>query len=843
MTRVEHPADVPTPNPGVVRPWLRVALASVMALGLTLVCASPPHIRPKTDVDSSWCSVLDYAHAHQLQFGTDLVFTYGPLGYLVTSLFSPGEAISRLVTAGLLCWVTAFGLSLLALRLRLLWGVLLLGIFVLVAANTHSGADVLLNLGLLGCGLLCVLEEGPQLKWGTVILAGIAAFGVLVKLTYFISGGLCVGAVAADLALRGRKGLSLGVLSGFGAAVLAGWIAAGQAWSHLLAYAKSVTPLCSGFAQAMATDCPQSALWGGVLIGGVALVTVGLRTFSAYGASDNYRGARRLLLFSWLTGFLFLTWKHGFVRADRYHVEFYLFFVPVVLVALEALPTERKVPRELARALGVVCCVAAAFVLQRMFFPGYLEYCLRRPARQVSENMKWLMNPGGQIAALSKAFELERETNRLPQIDARVGHATADVFGWAQAYATFNNLNYNPRPMFQSYAAYNPELMLLNEEHFAHSDRPQFVLLGLSALDARLPALDDALLLRDVLMNYQLVDGEGSFLLFKSAPWSTPKLTLLRQGTVPTGTPILLPETDANVWMEVDLEPTLAGRVREFFYRPAQVRLKVIAADGCAQGAEFDAPAPMLSAGFLASPFLLGNGDVVELCTGHAVQRPKGYSVELDPAAETWWQAAIHYRLYRIEKPIGQSASAELQKLKFPGFAVAPSKISGLTNTVVIYKGKPALQANGRKIRPLDVVAGQNVILPVEGQPALLAPPGASVEFKVPAGVTQITGRFGFADASDFSRPNTTVEFRIELLEPGHESRLLHAEPIAPGPTPQQNRLRSFCLPLPEGTGRTLALRTVLAGEKQSTSVLSCWADVGFGSKYTQVAVRHGFEP
>ncbi|MGH7973869.1 MAG: hypothetical protein ACREIC_34565, partial [Limisphaerales bacterium] len=59
----------------------------------------------------------------------------------------------------------------------------------------------------------------------------------------------------------------------------------------------------------------------------------------------------------------------------------------------------------------------------------------------------------------------------------------------------------------------------------------------------------------------------------------------------------------------------------------------------------------------------------------------------------------------------------------------------------------------------------------------------------------------------------------------------------------QENRLKSFCLSLPIGTERTLVLKTVPAGEKQSTSVLSCWADVGFGPKTVELAVRHGFEP
>src|SRR5207249_297798 len=41
-------------------------------------------------------AVLSYAHEHQLQFGTDIVFTYGPLGFLITRHFFPQGAGLRM---------------------------------------------------------------------------------------------------------------------------------------------------------------------------------------------------------------------------------------------------------------------------------------------------------------------------------------------------------------------------------------------------------------------------------------------------------------------------------------------------------------------------------------------------------------------------------------------------------------------------------------------------------------------------------------------------------------------------------------------------------------------------
>ena len=39
---------------------------------------------PPLELDPSWHAALEYATVHHLQFGTQIVFTFGPLGFLST---------------------------------------------------------------------------------------------------------------------------------------------------------------------------------------------------------------------------------------------------------------------------------------------------------------------------------------------------------------------------------------------------------------------------------------------------------------------------------------------------------------------------------------------------------------------------------------------------------------------------------------------------------------------------------------------------------------------------------------------------------------------------------------
>src|ERR1039458_4140191 len=101
-------------------------------------------------------------HQRARRFGTDLVSTWGPLGYVVFVYFSPRTAGTCMAVGSVFCFAAAAGLCLVAWRVRLVWGCALVGSFLFVATNVESRADLVMDAGLLCWGLLCFVESRSE---------------------------------------------------------------------------------------------------------------------------------------------------------------------------------------------------------------------------------------------------------------------------------------------------------------------------------------------------------------------------------------------------------------------------------------------------------------------------------------------------------------------------------------------------------------------------------------------------------------------------------------------------------------------------------------------------------
>ena len=162
-------------------------LVAVAAMCTFLTIPRQPYL---LDDSLSEKAVLSYAHDHDLQFGRDIVFSYGPLGFLTSRHFFPHAAGLRMMANVLLGFTVAAGVCLVAWRLTWFWRGLLIGAFVFLTANIDPRADLLLYLGLLCWGLLCVMETGRRLALCLAVFSAVAAFGVLVKANFLFVGGL-----------------------------------------------------------------------------------------------------------------------------------------------------------------------------------------------------------------------------------------------------------------------------------------------------------------------------------------------------------------------------------------------------------------------------------------------------------------------------------------------------------------------------------------------------------------------------------------------------------------------------------------------------------------------------
>ena len=641
--RPDQPRDAATSRRGVTLPLL----AAVLVM-LTFVTIPPAPVDLQVDADTSLSAVLNYAQQQGLQFGPDLVSTYGPLGYLIFFYFSPNAAGMRMGVDVAFCLTVAAGLCLVAWRLRWVRGCVLLGIFMFVAANLQFRTDLVTDTGFLCWGLLCWVESNRRLALAVSVFTALAVFGALAKTSVIFMASLSVVLVAGGLAARGQWRLGLGMVVGFGLGIPLAWMAAGQSLWHIGSFLMNALAVVQGYNEALGWEgLPRVMLWAFLLVvAGMAMVII--RALTAFEGRDRRAAWRRGLLLAWITSLLLLVWKHGVVRGDSYHVVYLFGFLSILALALEILPCERGTARVWARGLAAAACVLPLIALQTWFLPA-LPKSLLQPLRAFAYNAGCLLKPADYRRRMSEVIEADRVEARLPRCRDIIGSASVDVFGQNQVYALLNGLNYRPRPVFQSYSACNARLMRLNEQFYLSSAAPEYVMFSLAPIDRKFPPLEDAMVLRDLLLNYELAGAEGEFLLLKLKSAHAPRLRLLGQGAVRAGERIdLSGYGGTDLWLEMDLKPTLLGRLRQVFYQPATVRLAAWREGSKGLLIRRRAAAAMLGAGFVASPLLLSNEDLLGCYTGKTPPRPGAYSVELLPRDRRFWQESVGFRVYEI---------------------------------------------------------------------------------------------------------------------------------------------------------------------------------------------------
>lgn len=791
-------AEEPKSRRGKGRGFLWVFLSALL---LTVLLSPVPRLPLGTNEDSSWSAVLGYAHQISLQFGSDIVFTYGPLGFLLTPYYSVAAPWMSLGAEVIVTFLGMLGLCLVAWRLHPASRGVALVVLVLTAANTEPRMELIVNLGLLAWGVLCLVETGGLLP--LVMLAGLAALGGLGKGTLLFTGTMCVVAVTADLFVRDRRLAGVGFLVGFVVCWVAAWLGLGQQISNVGKFITSTVEVVRGYSAGMSLEQLRLFVWLGLSIAVLGLPIIALGSFGVNRPERGFKSLRRgCLQFAWFLAWLFLVWKQGFVRVGRDHIALFIGFIPMMLLALGVFRLNASFAKYVRGSLvGLVSLLSLTILVA--LFAGDLRACLYRPCLLFAHNAKALFTPVAYRREMQELQEAERDAMQLPKLRQRIGHSSVDVFGFRQSYAVFNDLNFKPRPVFQSYAAYSRGLMRRNEAFYGATNAPQFTLFRLEALDEHFPPLEDGFLLRDLLFNYEPVDAEGPFLLLKRKGAAPVVLEYVREGAVRPGELVdLRDQASADLWLQLDVEPTLLGRARDFLYQPPPVELGVwCQGSPNLRRAKFPAPAPMLAAGFLASPLLLENDDVLDLYTGTSITRPVAFSIELPAGAESYWQPIVHFRIYRIINQLGRCVSPQLGRLlKFPGFEVAPSQI----------------------------VAPTNAILQVSGKPVLFVPPNGEIHFDVPAYAKLVRGELGFAPGA-YAMGGATegAQFRIEQEATGGR-QLLYSQTLTPLSNPADRGMKPFSVPCSGEGAQQLILRALPVSTNNPPWDLTCWARIAF---------------
>ena len=91
-------------------------------------------------------------------------------------------------------------------------------------------------------------------------------------------------------------------------------------------------------------------------------------------------------------------------------------------------------------------------------------------------NLQTVFSLSALKASREQSLAELKATYNLSMIKDKVGNNTVDIISYEQGVLLLNDLNWHPRPVFQSYSAYNQHLLELNAKFFIGSNAPKFVI-------------------------------------------------------------------------------------------------------------------------------------------------------------------------------------------------------------------------------------------------------------------------------------------------------------------------------------------------------------------------------
>ncbi len=592
----------------------RLALVSKVLLGLFVWVSFTklPATPGRYDSPQSWEAVLSFAVDRHLQWGRDIVFTYGPLGFLNSDHYW-GEFFWPI-----LLWSFGFGLLWTWIFLRS-WKQLLLPMrivlllalpFLATCPARDIGFDAVHLLAIGALGIACFPDE--RLKAGPLVASGIA-LGVLsmVKLTFFayviFTGVVVFGAYVS----AGKIGKGTIFLASLSAAIIGGWLVTGQQFDAVGAYLSFSAEIVSGYTSAMSFPGDKLLDWGGVIIG---IIMVALLLGYWRSVRQWWPAGGRISL---LAAGLFLSWKEGFVRLDE-HTAVYLQYC---FLTAGLLPGLLRIPMRVQRSFVLLTTGAMLIssILAFQYCRNFLGAAARTTVPHAVDTIRAALMPTAFRRDLDLRLATMRNDASLPEIREAIGSASVGVLYLDQDVAILNGLNYQPHPVFQSYSAYTLSLQRLNSTFFSSEHAPQYLLWRLGQIAFRFPTLDDGEVLLQVLSSYSPVLVERNMTLWKqrAGPGQRYSFGAPREQAL-----------ELEQWLDLSAEPTWAqiyidenwwGRISSFLCRGPTVWLDVRMIDG--QTGHFRFSPGNGPAGFLLNPLFFSGDDLVRAATGQAGQR------------------------------------------------------------------------------------------------------------------------------------------------------------------------------------------------------------------------------
>jgi hypothetical protein len=503
--------------------WL---VASLFLFGVTQVAGPVPGLT------SSWQTGVNVASATGMHFGPDIIFTYGPLGFLdsVQSLsrlqIMLSMAFSLAATASL--WTLVYvGI---AKKARRITG----AVIATVLVGILSGSDITMPslLIFLSASIMALLflkgNGSGHLAWTPPVVSAVAAILLQVK----FSEGIALIAIAGLCSIFSPSQTLRKIIEStlaFCATFAITWSLVGQRFEDVPTWLSRSLDVTLGYSEAMAIENKQNLLIDLLTYLMAIILAVTVMTLTMRWLAKETRRARLgiFLVVLCLLGFSF---KQGFTRHDSHDEAFFA-------VAASMLATLFASSR---RPWAVMGLLVATLVFANH---GLSQFDPIVAGDAWKSDVQLLVHHDYQQVSLKEAALADRGHYSLPPsvVSSTKGHPVS-VDPWEATLAWAYGFNWHPVPIFQAYSAYTATLDQINADAVVGAPHDQVVIRSLpAAIDHRNPMWETPRYLLALACNYVVGPSDDRWMsLHKSEQRCSPlsKESMMR---VEAGRQITLP--------------------------------------------------------------------------------------------------------------------------------------------------------------------------------------------------------------------------------------------------------------------------------------------------------------
>lgn len=650
-----------------------------VAIGLLAICAmlGPFHpAMPVLTLDSSWAFAMNEAVSRELRIGQDIVFTFGPYASVYTKLYHP-KTNGLMIVGALYVSIVYFLAYSFALKKERGWTIA----WSLLAISFFANPDALmLSIPLLiNINAVLITKNQPHTSGKARFLKNFSFFFLLSSLGFLplIKGSFlpyCLITLILVVTYLAIKRRHFSAVLAFALPLLSAylfWTGSGQPSDGLVEYFLSLIPIIAGYTGAMATDGLIMEEWIYLAIALTILISIKklIRT-------DKLEKTYFILNFLF---FLFFCFKAGFTRHDG-HGYIALYGLLLALLAYYAIGIFENTRLFYFKKISAI----AIFIFCIMYLKyGSTDQIIKERLIEKEVNLQGLKSLTASqklhyviekfgfketIKIIYDSYSLKNSwlqgstftTNSFAQYQSSLDNikaackinthfsGTVDLFSYHQACVLANGWRWAPRPVFQSYSAYKPELIKLNADYFRNETAPDNIIFRLETIDKRLPSMDDGLSWLSLLDNYTIVSWGKNESIFKKNTEikkfsSLHKILEFRSNF---DQEILLPNRPNLLFLKIYFRPSLAGKISTVIYKQENIVILIKLNDGTQR--EFRVIPEMMETGLLISPLVETNQEFSELflLNSDLQESKKVKSFRIKMPKQSWfWQPELPIEL------------------------------------------------------------------------------------------------------------------------------------------------------------------------------------------------------